>query len=100
MAHHAYRLTEPLWRLMAEPFCYRPWEVERLTDDQIEGIFKVQSDVVRQVEQKPAEQRPVEMPTDEPPPPFIRGGGQWDYLKSQGFSDEEAEAKLRKLYGE
>lgn len=85
-------------RLTAEPWCWSLDTIANLTDYQIERIVLAQSKAIDDG------QRPT--PTAEPDEPMPsaeelkRGSGQWSYLKSQGYSDEEAEAKLRRMRGE
>lgn len=81
---------------MTEPFWYKPWEVERLTDFRIMGILMRQSE---RVEAMRAEAGGQHTTTATVPPPAptedVRCGAAYEYLLSTGMTPEQAERVIR-----
>jgi len=86
-------LTEPLYDLMCEPWCWHPDQIAKLTDYQVLSIRDAQN---RRVE---AAMKSDKGNTAKAPPPAptenVRSGAAYQYLIDSGMSPEQAERVIR-----
>ncbi len=88
-----------MWALMVEPFDYRPWELARLTDFQVLGMFSRHAENVREMKrQSQASQGGSIAPPAPKPKPGenVRCGATYEYLVKSGMTPEQAEAVIRR----